>query len=451
MFQFPKAVERIIRALNGAGYEAYAVGGCVRDALLNKKPNDWDLTTSALPEEIKRVFTNERVIETGIKHGTVTLLIDGEGYEITTYRVDGEYTDHRRPDTVQFVNNLREDLMRRDFTVNAMAAHPEEGIIDHFGGKDDLKNGVIRAVGNPEMRFGEDALRILRAVRFASTYDFTIDDETANAANRLAATLENVSEERIFVELKKLLCGKGAERILLSYPKIIFTVLPELKPMHNLPQVNPHHAYDVWTHTAKTVAAAPADPVYRLTMLFHDAGKPEKKTTDEKGIDHFIGHPLSSAVIAEKILLRLKSDRATIQTVTRLVSEHDLRVPEKRINIRRQISRIGRDLFPMVVNVIRADFMGQNPALLSEKLSYAEALQQEYDAAIEEHACLSLRDMRITGSDLIDLGANGKTIGRILEKLLDDIICEKVKNEPQALKKRAQTLLKNFTWNSQTP
>lgn len=448
MLKFPEAVRRIIRMLNDAGYEAYAVGGCVRDALLDKQPNDWDLTTSALPDEIKRVFKKERVIETGIQHGTVTVLIDGEGYEITTYRIDGEYTDHRRPDTVQFVSNLKEDLMRRDFTVNAMAAHPEEGIIDLFGGQTDLKNRVIRAVGNPEMRFTEDALRILRAVRFASAYGFTIDEETAAAANRLAPTLENVSEERIFVELKKLLCGKGAERILLDYPEIIFTVLPELKPMHNLPQVNPHHAYDVWTHTVKTVAAAPAEPVYRLTMLLHDAGKPEKKTTDEKGIDHFIGHPLVSRDIAEKVLLRLKSDRATIQTVTKLVLEHDLRVPEKRINIRRQISRIGKDLFPMLIEVIRADFCGQNPALLSDKLTYVDALTREYNAAIEENACLTLRDMHITGRDLMAMGAKGKTIGLVLDKLLDDIIREKADNEPEALKKRTAMHLKNLSKDS---
>lgn len=448
MLTFPEAVKHIIRLLNEAGYEAYAVGGCVRDALLDKQPNDWDLTTSALPEEIKHVFRHERVIETGIKHGTVTVLFGGEGYEITTYRVDGKYTDHRRPDSVQFVSNLKEDLMRRDFTVNAMAAHPEEGIVDLFGGKDDLENGVIRAVGNAEKRFTEDALRILRAVRFASTYDFTIDDETAQAALKLAPTLENVSEERIFVEIKKLLCGKGAERVLISYPEILFTVLPELRPMHNLAQVNPHHAYDVWTHTVKTIQAAPADPILRLTMLFHDAGKPQKKTTDEKGIDHFIGHPLASRDIAEKALLRLKSDRATIQTVTKLVLEHDLRVPEKRINIRRQISRIGKDLFPLLIDVIRADFMGQNPAMLPEKLKYTDALLREYACAIKENACLTLADMKITGRDLMELGAKGKLIGQVLEKLLDDVIREKVENETAALKSRAKMRIASFTANA---
>lgn len=447
MLKFPEAVKRIIRSLNDAGYEAYAVGGCVRDALLNKQPNDWDLTTSATPEETKRVFKNERVIETGIQHGTVTVMIGGEGYEVTTYRIDGEYTDHRRPDTVRFVSNLKEDLMRRDFTVNAMAAHPEEGVIDLFGGKNDLENHVIRAVGDPETRFTEDALRILRAVRFASTYDFAIEEKTALAASRLAPTLKNVSEERIFVELKKLLCGKGAERVLLSYPDILFTVLPELKPMHNLPQINPHHAYDVWTHTVKTIAAVPADPVYRLTMLFHDAGKPVRKTTDEKGIDHFIGHPLVSRDIAEKALVRLKSDRATIQTVTKLVLEHDLRVPEKRINIRRQISRIGKELFPMLIEVIRADYMGQNPEMLKDKLSYVDALKREYACAIEENACLTLKDMNITGCDVMALGAKGKAVGQVLEKLLDDVIREKVENEPEALQKRASMHLKNLTAN----
>ena len=438
MLTFPDAVISIIKTLNSAGYEAYAVGGCVRDALLDKQPNDWDLTTSAMPEEIKACFKNMRVIETGIKHGTVTVMIKGEPYEITTYRVDGEYTDHRRPDTVQFVSNLKDDLMRRDFTVNAMAAHPEEGIIDLFGGKEDLKNGVIRAVGNPEMRFTEDALRILRAVRFASTYDFVIDPETARAASALSPTLENVSEERIFVELKKLLCGKGVERILLNHADILFTVLPELKAMHNLPQVNPHHAYDVWTHTVKTVAASPADPVYRLTMLLHDAGKPAKKTTDEKGVDHFIGHPLASRDIAEKVLLRLKSDRATIQLVTKLVLEHDLRIPAKPINVRRQMARLGPDIFGMLLHVIRADFMGQNPDMLDEKLASVLALESEYQTAIRENACVSLSMMNISGRDLIALGAKGKQIGVVLEKLLDDVIREKVANEKDALISRAK-------------
>lgn len=299
MIEFPRPVVRLIRTLNEAGYEAYAVGGCVRDALLGRQPNDWDLTTSALPEQIKACFANRRVIETGIKHGTVTVLDGGVPYEITTYRLDGAYSDHRRPDSVEFVSDLKEDLRRRDFTVNAMACHPETGVVDLFGGQDDLRAGIIRCVGEPEHRFTEDALRILRALRFASTYDFAIAPATGRAALKLAPTLQNVSPERIFVELKKLLCGKGARRVLAEYSDILFTIFPALAPMRGCAQNNPHHAYDVWTHTLIALENAPADPVYRLTMLFHDSGKPAAHTVGEDGYDHFKGHPAISRNIAE--------------------------------------------------------------------------------------------------------------------------------------------------------
>ena len=440
MIKFPDAVKHLISALNAAGHEAYAVGGCVRDALLNKKPNDWDLTTSALPEEIKAVFPRERIIETGIKHGTVTVLVKGEPYEITTYRVDGEYTDHRRPDSVQFVKNLKEDLMRRDFTVNAMACHPETGLVDLFGGRDDLEKRIIRAVGEPEKRFEEDALRILRALRFASTYDFSIDEQTALAANRLRNTLENVSEERIFVELKKLLCGKGAERILCDYAEILFSVLPELKPMYGCGQNNPHHAYDVWTHTAKSVANVPAEAHFRLTMLLHDAGKPACKYVGEDGFDHFKGHPVVSRKIAEAVLLRLKSDKATMQLVSKLVQEHDLRVPAKPMNVRRQMARIGKDIFGMLIPVMRADSLAQNPAMHDEKIAYVDAIEREYASALRENACLCLQDMHISGKDLLALGLRGKIVGELLNDLLFDIIEGKVHNENAALIRRAEIL-----------
>ena len=442
MIQFPSAVKHLIETLNKAGHEAYAVGGCVRDALLNKTPNDWDLTTSALPEEIKAAFPRERIIETGIKHGTVTVLVKGEPYEITTYRVDGEYTDHRRPDSVRFVKNLREDLMRRDFTVNAMACHPETGLVDLFGGREDLEKRIIRAVGEPEKRFEEDALRILRALRFASTYDFVIEEKTAEAAMSLKDTMKNVSEERIFVELKKLLCGKGAERILTEHAQILFSVLPELAPMYNCTQNNPHHAYDVWVHTAKSVASVPAEPFYRLTMLLHDAGKPACKYVGEDGFDHFKGHPVVSTKIAESVLLRLKSDKATIQLVSKLVKEHDLRVPAKSMNVRRQMARIGKDIFAMLINVMRADSLAQNPAMHDEKIAYVDAVEHEYNLAISENACLCLQDMNISGKDLLNIGLRGKIVGELLNDLLYDIIEGKVQNENSALIRRAEILAK---------
>lgn len=441
MIQFPKPVIQLIRALNRAGHEAYAVGGCVRDALLGVVPNDWDLTTSASPEAIKACFQNERVIETGIKHGTVTVMKNGEPYEITTYRKDGEYTDHRRPDSVEFVKDLREDLMRRDFTVNAMACHPETGLVDLFGGQEDLKNGVIRSVGEAQHRFEEDALRILRAVRFASTYDFTIEENTVLAAMRLAPTLENVSAERIFVELKKLLLGKGVERVLMNYSEILFTVLPSLRPMLGCPQRHPHHAYDVWTHTVKTIAAAPADPVYRLTMLLHDAGKPAAHYVGEDGFDHFKGHSAISRKIAESALLQLKSDRATMNRVLTLITEHDFRLPATEENVRLEMARMGADVFAQLFPVLRADFAGQNPAMHKEKYAYADHLEAEYKKALSENACVSISQLDVTGTDIARLGAKGPAIGETLKSLLTLVIRHETENERNALLACARTLL----------
>ena len=438
MIHFPEPVVSLIRALNRAGYEAYAVGGCVRDALLGLTPNDWDLTTSATPEQIEACFRSSRVIETGMKHGTVTVLKSGVPYEITTYRKDGAYTDHRRPDTVAFVNDLSEDLMRRDFTVNAMACHPDTGVVDLFGGQDDLKAGVIRCVGNPEHRFTEDALRILRAVRFASVYDFDIDRETAEAALKLAPTMENVSPERIFVEVKKFLCGKGVSRVLTDYPEILFTVFPELKPMYGFPQNNPHHAYDVWTHTVKTIENAPATPVYRLTMLFHDSGKPHVKTVGEDGFDHFKTHPLVSRKIAEEALLRMKSDRATLQQVTSLIQEHDLRIPASRISVKRQMARIGSELLEALFPVFRADLRGQNPARIPEKEAAVDELEKVFRAVAAESACVRVSDLSVNGKDMMALGANGPEVGRLLKALLDKVVSEEIPNERNALIAAAQ-------------
>ncbi len=302
MIQIPPHAERILTLLNQAGYKAYVVGGCVRDALLSKTPKDWDICTSALPDEMERVFQGFRVVETGLKHGTLTVVLDGIPYEITTFRVDGAYTDHRHPDGVTFVTDVREDLARRDFTVNAMAYHPAEGLIDAFGGQEDLRRGVIRCVGQPEERFREDALRILRALRFASVYGFTIDEETAKAAHELKETLSLVAAERIRAELGKLLCGQGCGNILRAYRDILGQILPQLVPMFDFPQCTPHHRFDVWEHTVRSVENVPATEVLRFTMLLHDAGKPATFTRDEDGVGHFCGHAACSEKIAEAVM-----------------------------------------------------------------------------------------------------------------------------------------------------
>lgn len=439
MIEFPRPVVRLIRTLNEAGYEAYAVGGCVRDALLGRQPNDWDLTTSALPEQIKACFANRRVIETGIKHGTVTVLDGGVPYEITTYRLDGAYSDHRRPDSVEFVSDLKEDLRRRDFTVNAMACHPETGVVDLFGGQDDLRAGVIRCVGEPEHRFTEDALRILRALRFASTYDFAIAPATGRAALKLAPTLKNVSPERIFVELKKLLCGKGARRVLAEYSDILFTIFPALAPMRGCAQNNPHHAYDVWTHTLIALENAPADPVYRLTMLFHDSGKPAAHTVGEDGYDHFKGHPAISRDITEAALFAMKSDRATMNRVLALITEHDLRIPAEPKSVRRQMARIGSDLFEALFPVFRADLLAQNPAMIPEKLRAEEALERVFREEVARNVCVKISDLAVNGRDLMALGITGPDVGRTLKTLLDKVVSEELPNEREALLAACQT------------
>jgi tRNA nucleotidyltransferase (CCA-adding enzyme) len=379
-------------------------------------------------------------METGLQHGTVTILLDGMPLEVTTYRADGAYSDHRHPDAVRFSDSLTEDLARRDLTVNALAYAPGRGVADPFGGEEDIRRGLLRAVGEPERRFEEDALRILRALRFASVYDFDIDGATAEAALQWKDTLKNVSEERIFVELKKLLCGKGAERVLTALPQVLFAVLPELKAMHGFPQNNPHHAYDVWTHTLKTIANVPAEPVYRLAMLFHDSGKPAAHTVDEDGIDHFKMHQLISAQIAEKCLLRLKSDNATLRRVLFLVREHDLRIPNTEKAVKKQMIRLGSEGFLSLLPVFRADLMAQNPAMIPEKAAHIDELEKIARRLLSENACLKISQLAVNGNDLKSVGISGKDTGEMLKRLLNEVALSGVKNDRETLLSLAQSI-----------
>lgn len=438
----PDDVKYLIKKLEQSGYEAYAVGGCVRDSLLGIVPNDWDITTSCPPDRLKTVFGDLRLIETGLKHGTLTVLLHGAPYEVTTYRLDGQYTDHRRPDSVEFVSELKLDLERRDFTVNAMATRDGNTVVDLFDGQNDLENRVIRCVGNPYKRFDEDALRILRALRFASVYDFDIDPLTARAALELKHTLVNVSEERIFVELKKLLCGKGAERVLLKYPEVLFEFLPELRPMKGCAQNNPHHAYDVWTHTVKALAASPQDSVYRLAMLFHDAGKPGTKYTGLEGHDHFKYHQLYSVGIAESCLMRLKSDNDTLKRVMRLIKGHDLRIPLTEKAVRKQLSRLGENEFLELFPVFKADLLAQNPKYIPGKLAHIEALEALTRSVIAQKNCLTVKDLAIKGGDMRSLGITGAATGEILKLLLDEVVKRDLPNEKPALSERAASLFR---------
>ena len=425
----PVQVDKAINLLTKAGFEAFVVGGCVRDSLLGLSPSDWDITTSALPEETEKVFENYRIIETGLKHGTVTVLIDKMPLEITTYRIDGEYSDNRHPDSVSFTRNLKDDLSRRDFTVNALAYNPEAGIVDCFGGKEDLDNKIIRCVGNADDRFNEDALRILRAVRFSSTLGFEIEKATADSVFKNKELLNNIAKERIRVELVKLLNGKDVKRVLLDYKDIIAVFIPELIPTFAYPQNTPYHCYDVYTHTAYTVEAAPED--FKVAMLLHDIAKPECKTVDENGVDHFKGHPQKSSEKAFEILKRLKFDNATIDRTVKFIAVHDEKLPHNLTEALKLMKRIGMDGYEYLIMAKYADNQGKANVHSGEEL--LENMKVYLDEIKEKNLCYSIKQLDITGSDLINAGIpEGKQLGQTLDMLVDAVIdgkCENIKSE----------------------
>lgn len=431
--QLPEKVNTIIDCLEQAGYEAYAVGGCVRDTLLGRIPGDWDITTSAKPQEVKALF--RRTIDTGIEHGTVTVMLDKEGFEVTTYRIDGEYEDARHPKEVSYTKNLIEDLKRRDFTINAMAYNKTNGLIDAFDGITDLKKGVIRCVGNPMHRFEEDALRMLRAVRFAAQLDFSIEENTKAAIVSLAPNLAKISAERIQVELVKLLTSNHPERMRTLYEmgitKIIF---PEFDVMMKEEQHNPHHCYTVGEHTLVALSNIKADKVLRLTMLLHDIAKPACKTVDEKGICHYYGHPKKGAEMAKEFFKRLKFDGATRDAVCRLVQWHDDNPPLEEKAIRRAIHRIGTECYPALFLVKRADILAQIEYEREKKLAYVDAYEKMYNEIIEKGQCLTLKELAVTGSDLIAAGMEpGKAIGEKLQQLLSVVLESPEKNTKEIL------------------
>lgn len=420
--ELPRKVVLIIKNLQRHGYDAYAVGGCVRDSILNRKPEDWDITTSAKPEQVKRIF--RRTVDTGIEHGTVTVLIGKDGFEVTTYRVDGLYEDGRHPKEVTFTSRLEEDLKRRDFTINAMAYNDDERLVDAFGGMRDLNYHLIRCVGDPKERFSEDALRILRAVRFSAQLAFPIEPETAEAIKSLAPNLEKISAERIQAELVKLLVSDHPERIQdaceLGITKV---VLPEWDDMVGVKQNTPHHKYDVAAHTVHALQNVKNDKVLRLTMLFHDMGKPVMKTTDENGRDHFKGHAIASEQIAKTVMKRLKFDNDTIRKVTKLVAYHDYRMEPTGANVRRAMHEIGVELFPYYLAVRLADTKAQSSYERRGKLENIVQIRELYRNALRNKECVTLKDLAVTGTDLINLGiAPGKELGTLLNELLDMVI-----------------------------
>ena len=429
----PEKVLMIINNLQFHGYEAYAVGGCVRDSILARQPEDWDITTSARPQEIKRIF--RRTVDTGIEHGTVTVLVGKDSFEVTTYRVDGEYEDNRHPKEVRFTNKLEEDLRRRDFTINAMAYNDEVRLVDVFGGMQDLNHHLIRCVGDPRERFSEDALRILRAVRFSAQLDFPVEPETAAAVREMAPSLRNISAERIQAELVKLLVSPNPERIRDAYELgITKVILPEWDAMEGVAQNTPHHKYTVAEHTVRALKNVKQDKVLRLTMLFHDMGKPRAKTTDENGRDHFKGHALISEKIAGKVLRRLKFDNETIRKVTRLVCYHDYRMEATPKNVRRAMNRIGVELFPYYLAVRLADVKAQSPYRRREKIENIVAVRELYRKALLEDECVTLRQLAVSGRELMDLGMKpGRELGSMLSELLEYVIDDPARNRKDIL------------------
>lgn len=431
--EIPSKVEFIINTLEDAGYEAYAVGGCVRDTLLLRKPNDWDITTSAKPEQVKALF--RRTVDTGLAHGTVTIMLEKEGFEVTTYRVDGEYEDGRHPKEVSFTASLKEDLKRRDFTINAMAYNPRRGLVDLFGGQEDLENKIIRCVGNPLERFTEDALRIMRAVRFSAQLGFSLEEKTKNALSVLAPNLKHVSAERIQVELVKLLVSPHPDYLRIAYETgITKEFLPEFDRCMETPQNTPHHCYNVGEHILHSLLYVPADKVLRLTMLLHDIGKPVVRTTDENGTDHFKTHAQAGEKMGKDILQRLKFDNDTINKVCRLIRWHDLRPSPSPKAVRKAVNTIGEDLFPMWMEVQFADNKAKSAYLQTEKIARQEGVRKTWEQIVEEGQCVSLKTLAVTGKDLIQAGMKpGKEMGMVLQSLLEKVLEDPTLNQKETL------------------
>lgn len=437
MIRLPEDVKRIISILGRAGFEAYVVGGCVRDSLLGRTPDDWDITTSALPEQVKEVF--KRTIDTGIKHGTVTVRMNKNSYEVTTYRIDGKYSDGRHPDEVRFSPSLFEDLKRRDFTINAMAYNDASGVIDLFGAQRDLEKGIVRCVGDPRERFFEDSLRMLRAVRFAALLSFKIEEKTFAAIRTLAHGLSRVSEERIAAELMKIILSDHPDYLRKAYEAGLTKIfLPEFDRMMQTIQNTPHHMYTVGEHTLHVMQNTKPERVLRLSALFHDVAKPVTRKVDENGRDHFKGHPELGADMTRDILKRLKFDNATIEDTVRLVRFHDERYPVTKKNVRREIARVGMEYYPDLLALRRADILGQSDYHRKEKLSDLDSIAKLFEEIKAEMSPVTLKDLAVSGGEIIEAGVErGPVTGRVMRRLLNDVIDDPSLNTKEELIKRA--------------
>ena len=432
----PTYVKTCIDALEAAGFAAYAVGGCVRDSLLGLEPSDYDLCTAALPEQTEAVFQNCKLVLAGRKHGTIGVVTEGGVVEITTFRTEGAYLDNRHPEWVEFVEDVTGDLARRDFTVNAMAWSPTRGFADPFGGREDLKNHVLRAVGDPATRFREDSLRILRGARFAAKYRLETEAETEKAMFDLRGLMENLARERVFEELCKLLTHCNAAD-LLRFAPIVTAVIPELAPCVGFDQHNPHHIYNVYEHTARVVEGVPPILSLRWAALLHDVGKPDSFTQEENGRGHFYGHPKISADMADSILRRLKAPTALREEVVFLCDRHMVTLEPDRKLLRRRLSQYGEEGTKLLLAIQRSDLIATGTRTAAEAAYYDE-VEAILNELLAEDQCFQIRDLAVNGRDLMALGLKGRAIGQTLQYLLEQVIEEQIPNERDSLLKAIQ-------------
>lgn len=438
----PNQAAYLMNRLTACGHKAFAVGGCVRDSLMGRTPQDWDICTSALPDEMKQCFSDLHLVETGMKHGTLTVIVDHQPFELTTFRIDGEYQDGRHPKQVRFTSDLKQDLSRRDFTINAMAYHPDAGLIDPFSGAADLQEGIIRCVGTAKKRFEEDALRIMRGIRFAAQLGFAIEEETAAALIDCKSLLDRISAERIRIELDKLLCGAGAMSVLSQYREIIGQIIPEARPMFDLDQKNSYHIYTVWDHTLHVIDQIKNTPLLKLCAFFHDIGKPEMMTVTEEGWGHFYRHELASERIADEVLSRLKYDNHTRETVTSIVRNHSIVFHPTAKQARKLLHKLGEEKLRLLIELEYADVKSQNPIYTQERVSAIRAFSEKMEDVLAAENCFSLRDLTVSGRDLIALGMpQGPEIGRTLDRLLDLVMEEELPNERAVLLHSAAEML----------
>lgn len=437
----PKSIEHIINRIENAGYEAFAVGGCIRDLILGKEPYDWDITTSALPEKIIELFSEYKTVPTGLKHGTVTVIINHIPYEITTYRKESSYSDNRHPDSVEFSTSLSDDLSRRDFTMNAVAFNSQYGIYDMFNGISDIKKRIIRAIGNPDLRFEEDALRILRALRFAAVLGFEIETETSKSIIKNKNLLQKISKERIISEFNKLICGDYADKILAEYRDVFAVFIPEIIPTFDFYQHNPHHCYDVWTHSLIALKNTEKDKTLRLAIFFHDIGKPFTLKFDEQGIGHFKTHNIKGTEITRSVLKRLKYDRKTILDVTWLIYHHDQKLSTDRPSVKHYINIYGAELLIMLMKIQLADNSAKKEKR-SKRYTDAEMILKTINDILSKNECCTTAQLDINGKDILALGVrSGEKIGEILNSLLELVITEKCLNKKDLLLKEAEKIM----------